>query len=144
MSGSARRTGCSLWTRPAPSLTTGRPPRIMAGAVPEASGIWQPGPLRLYRELRRLVPGGEPLAQAAVLTEQDLAAELARWSEASQASALQALTAPSPAGSKPAGDQDGGRPGGARAGGAPEPVPLLEADGLHFRRGGRPVADGIS
>ncbi|WP_374017051.1 ABC transporter ATP-binding protein [Paenibacillus thiaminolyticus] len=117
----------------------GPPAAYYAGAVPEASGIWQPGPLRLYRELRRLVPGGEPLAHAAVLTEQDLAAELARWSEAGQASALQAL-----ASSRPAGDQDGGRPGGARAGGAPEPVPLLEADGLHFLRGGRPVADGIS
>lgn len=131
----------------------GPPAAYYAGAVPEAAGIWQPGPLRLYRELRRLVPGGEPLAQAAVLTEQDLAAELARWSEAGQASALQALTAPSPAGCRPAGDQSGGgtggdqaggRAGGVRAGGAPEPGPLLEADGLHFRRGGRPVADGIS
>ncbi|CAH8767697.1 ABC transporter ATP-binding protein [Paenibacillus dendritiformis] len=111
----------------------GPPAAYYAGAVPEAPGIWLPGPLRLYRELRRLVPGEEPPALAAVLTEPDLAAELARWSEAGQERALQALTAPSPSGGRPAGDHAGGKP-----------APLLEAEGLRFRRGGRPVADGIS
>lgn len=131
----------------------GPPAAYYAGAAPEAPGIWQPGPLRLYRELKRLVPGEEPRAPAAVLTEQDLAAELARWSEAGQERALRALTAPSPAGCRPAGeqsgggtggDQAGGRSGGVRAAGTADPAPLLEAEGLRFRRGGRPVADGIS
>lgn len=112
----------------------GPPAAYYAGAVPAAPGIWLPGPLRLYRELRRLVPGEEPPALAAVLAEQDLAAELARWSEAGQASALQALAAPSPS---------GGTLGGGRTG-DPGPALLLEADGLCFRRGGRTVADGIS